>query len=63
MRRGSWVVGLRSPMYTRHCVYAFMLLAVFSLRIKADCFYKGGKSVNLSMEIAYEMNHIHELLI
>ena len=31
------------------------------LRIKADCFYKGGKSVNLSMEIAYEMNHIHEL--
>ena len=33
------------------------------LRIKADCFYKGGKSVNLSIEIAYEMNHIHELLI
>ena len=31
------------------------------LRIKADCFYKGGKSVNLSMGIAYEMNHIHDL--
>ena len=30
------------------------------LRINADCFYKGGKSVNLSMEIAYEMNQIHE---
>ena len=24
------------------------------LRVKADCFYKGGKSVNLSMEIAYD---------
>ena len=25
--RGSLVVGLRSPMYTRHCIYTFMLLA------------------------------------
>ena len=25
--RGSWVEGLRSAMYTHHCVYTFMLLA------------------------------------
>ena len=44
---GGWVVGLRSPMYTRHCIYTFMVLAtavcpqspssVFTERLEGLC--------------------------